>query len=225
MQAFGSARATLSSSTGQTFGGPAEDIRIEFRDPAAYGLTPELLAAARPRVVAFTARVCAREPGLGDVAAGHFIHVAASVRRRCIELRSRFWLGCARGSARASARSRMALTSLSQLSLSLSLSRSLSLSLSLSRAHRSLRRDVRASKVCRDGDAILPPAFLVRFVGQLKVVALLKIPRSRAMGVMRHAFEEFATRGGAILPQVFEQEASAEWKAKFGGTAAPRGRG
>ena len=33
------------------------------------------------------------------------------------------------------------------------------------------------------------------------------------MGVMRHAFEEFNTLG-AILPQVFEQEASAEWKAR-----------
>ena len=81
---------------GKAFGGPAEDIRIEFRDPAAYGLTPELLAAARPRVVAvFTARVCAREPGLGDVAAGHFIHVARELPSGGIELRSRFWLGCA----------------------------------------------------------------------------------------------------------------------------------
>ena len=70
------------------------------------------------------------------------------------------------------------------------------------------RRDVE-----KLGDALLPPAFLVRFVGQLKVVRCLKIPRSRAMGVMRHAFEEFNTLG-AILPQVFEQEASAEWKAR-----------
>ena len=89
--------------------------------------------------------------------------------------------------------------------------------LSLPPAPTARRRDVE-----KLGDALLPPAFLVRFVGQLKVVRCLKIPRSRAMGVMRHAFEEFNTLG-AILPQVFEQEASAEWKARSEDELCSRG--
>lgn len=148
---------------GRAFGGPAEDVRIEFRDPAVYGLTPEAIAAARPRVVAvFTARICACEPGLGDISAGHFIHIARETTDGTgdIELRSRFWIG----------------------------------------------RDVE-----KLGDGLLPPAWLIRVIGSLKLVKYLKVPRARASGIMRHAFEEFNTLG-AILPDLFEQEASSDWK-------------
>ena len=112
---------------GRAFGGPAEDVRIEFRDPAVYGLTPEAIAAARPRVVAvFTARICACEPGLGDISAGHFIHIARETTDGTgdIELRSRFWIG----------------------------------------------RDVE-----KLGDGLLPPAWLIRVIGSLKLVKYLKV--------------------------------------------------
>ena len=39
---------------------------------------------------------------------------------------------------------------------------------------------------------------------------------------MRHAYEEFNTLG-TILPQVFEQEASAEWKARSADELRSRG--
>jgi len=72
---------------------PAEDLHIDFVDPAEWGFTPAACQEAGVRAV-FCMRVhVLREPGLGHLRTGYVVHIARDAADGDgIELRSRFWL-------------------------------------------------------------------------------------------------------------------------------------
>mmetsp|Transcript_35401 Transcript_35401/g.61163 ORF Transcript_35401/g.61163 Transcript_35401/m.61163 type:complete len:298 (+) Transcript_35401:217-1110(+) len=79
---------------GADFGGRPQSLRIKFCSPDEYGVDEALLKEADVDV-ALTARVCVRDPVLGWLDVGHFIHFTRPLPngRNGFELASRFWIG------------------------------------------------------------------------------------------------------------------------------------
>lgn len=77
---------------GKAFGRRAEDLHIQFLDPAGFGFTREACEAAGVAWVCCCRTCVDNEPGLGRVAAGRMIHIARKTSGG-LELRSFFWLG------------------------------------------------------------------------------------------------------------------------------------
>ena len=84
----------VSEHLGQAFGYAAEDLHIDFVDPADWGITEVACRDAGVRFVSCMAVHAYREPGLGHLRAGYVMHIARdSPSGHGIQLRSRFWLG------------------------------------------------------------------------------------------------------------------------------------
>lgn len=77
---------------GKAWGNRAEDLLVQFMDPAHFGFTPEWCAEAGVAWVCCCRPVVDNEPGVGRVATGRMIHIARETNAG-LELRSLFWLG------------------------------------------------------------------------------------------------------------------------------------
>ena len=78
---------------GKAWGGPPEDLHIDFWGPSAVGFTADACAAAGVTAITVMRVHAYREPGLGHVAVGYALHCAKVAEGGGVTLRSRFWLG------------------------------------------------------------------------------------------------------------------------------------
>mmetsp|Transcript_53784 Transcript_53784/g.135830 ORF Transcript_53784/g.135830 Transcript_53784/m.135830 type:complete len:284 (+) Transcript_53784:251-1102(+) len=77
---------------GEAFGNRAEDLLVQFMDPADFGFTPEACDKTGIAWVCCCRPATDNEPGLGRVTTGYMIHIARETSEG-LELRSMFWLG------------------------------------------------------------------------------------------------------------------------------------